>query len=60
MKIEHQNANFDHLLKLAINQKLVRDCIIEGTVFNIEKDIETCFDLGLITFDQLESILKVF
>jgi len=55
-----QNTNFEHLLKLAINQKLVRNCVIEGMVCNLEKDIETVADLGLITFGQYESIMKAF
>ena len=57
---ETQNANFIHLLELAINQKHVRDCRIEGMVYDIESQIKTAAELELITFSQEESILAVF
>ena len=60
MDIETQNKNFERLLDLAINQKLTRDGFIEGNINNLEKDIETCCDLGLITYSQYESIMFVF
>ena len=58
---EAQLENFTHLKEICEHQKRVRDCEIEGSVRDIEKDLTEVYCLGLITLvqeDLLQGVLK--
>ena len=59
MHKEYQQANFEHLLLMVKHQQQVRNCEVEGSVYGIEKDLETVHDLGLISMSQLDELLEV-
>ena len=59
MKIELQQTNFEHLLPMVKHQRQVRNCEVEGSVYGIEKDLETIHDMGLISMHQLDQLMAV-
>jgi len=50
---------FEHLLEAAKTQMKVRRCMIEGCIFDMEKDIETMTAWQLISFEQEDEILEI-
>lgn len=53
-----RKTNFLHLLPMVKHQQQVRNCEVEGSVYGIEKDLETVCDLGLISLEQLSKLLR--
>ncbi len=54
-----QQANYEHLLKAVQHQVAVRNCEIEGDVFNLEDDIWNVCDLGLIDYQQAYTLVEM-
>jgi len=54
-----QTCVFNHLIDVARTQVSVRRCEVEGMVYDIEKQFEATYSLGLITMSQLDELLNV-
>jgi hypothetical protein len=48
---------FDHLMQIAIKQRQVRDCEIEGTVYAWEDEFDHAYSLGLIDAYDLDRLI---
>jgi hypothetical protein len=59
MNREIQRRVYNHLKMVCETQLKVRNCEIEGRVFDLESDLETVSCLGLITFKQEEDLLAI-
>jgi len=59
MNEKQQNNNFQHLMKIVIAQSQVRNCEIEGSVFDLEYHIQIIANLELISLAQEETLVNL-
>lgn len=56
---ELQKNNFEHLKKVVEYQKKVRNCEIEGGVYDLESDLEVISYYSLISMWELDQLLEI-